>query len=102
MILNISSLSRILSSWHLFPIEGIDLECGMESRSPYWRRLSRNPASRRASFENGGVLISPLNQIMTLAGLLITQQYVICDILSMALMTNQPVNNRNNPDAQFR
>jgi len=40
-------------------MDAIGLEYGRASDSPCWILLSRTPASIRASFENGGVLISP-------------------------------------------
>ncbi len=49
------------SSWHLAPIDGIGREAGISSKSPRCRRLRRNPASMRPSFEKGGDLTSPCN-----------------------------------------
>ena len=56
-----SCLSVTRNSWHRFPMERMGLECGICSCSPLCSRRSRNPASTRASTENGGVFTSPCN-----------------------------------------
>jgi len=54
--------SLILSSRHLGPISGSALQLGIPRFSPFCSIRSRNPASRRAASENGGLLTSPCNQ----------------------------------------
>ena len=52
--------STIRSSWHPAPMAGIGRECGKPIDSPRCTSRSKNPASIRASWLNGGVLTSPL------------------------------------------
>lgn len=44
------------------PIEGMGRDEGSDSLSPSCKRRSRNPASRRASSDQGGVFTSPWSQ----------------------------------------
>lgn len=60
-----SSVTR--SSWHLGPTELMGRECGNERDSPRCNCRSRNPASSRATRENGGVLTSPCSQTNSLS-----------------------------------
>jgi hypothetical protein len=58
-IRHVKFLSLIRNSWHREPMDGIGLDCGIDSISPSWSFRSKNPASSLAAFENGGDLISP-------------------------------------------
>src|SRR5689334_5825469 len=52
----------------------IGRECGKPISSPCCNRRSRNPASRRASVDKGGVLISPDKRTSVLSGFFDTRQ----------------------------
>ena len=47
---------------HVTPASDMGRDCGIPSRWPCGNRRSRNPASSRASRENGGVFTSPWSQ----------------------------------------
>ncbi len=57
------------NSWQRAAMDGIGLDCGRESSSPCCNWRSKNPASNRASGENGGVLTSPRNQMSGLSAI---------------------------------
>ncbi len=78
IILQITWLSVIRSSWHRFPIVGIVRDWGMLKLIPYCNCLSRIPASMRAALENGGVLISPCSHTMSLSSTFIEDS--VCHI----------------------
>lgn len=59
---NVPASSLIRNSWHRGQTTGIGRECGSPRDSPCCNNLSKYPASRRAAWENGGVLISPRSQ----------------------------------------
>lgn len=59
MMRHVLSASTIRNSWQRAPTDGIGRECGRLNSSPRCKGRSRNPASRRASVENGGVFTSP-------------------------------------------
>jgi hypothetical protein len=46
---------------------GIGRECGISIRRPCWSFRIRNPISRRALWERGGVLTSPLRMTSDLS-----------------------------------
>src|ERR1019366_10264403 len=65
---------------------GIGRECGMASATPSWSRRRSIPASTRASFEEGGVLISPCSHTRGFRATPMTTVYVGYDISSRRLI----------------
>ncbi len=66
MIRHVLFSSFIRNSWQCRPMFGIRRDCGRARTSPCCNRRSRNPVSRRADSDIGGVLISPRRIISAL------------------------------------
>src|SRR5712692_8153846 len=66
MIRHVLLASFTRNSWHRKPMTGIGREWGKLRFSPCCNRRRRNPVSRRAASDIGGVRISPLSSIRLL------------------------------------
>jgi len=73
---------------------GMGRECGSPSDSPSWSRRSSVPASTRAAFVKGGILISPRSQTNSLRSEPMIASYVGFDILSTGVRSEDRLSAR--------